>query len=264
MNLPTPRPPIDRAALERVLARAAELQAQGAGAETDGALSDEQILDLGKEVGLTPDTLRQALAEERGRVVVPQAAGLGGGWFGSASLSASRIVPGALAAVLADVDAALRGELSFDVKRRFPDRMLWEPRRTFLDAMRQQFQRPGEATHLRIADEVGALVVAVDSQRTHVTVDALVATMRSRASTISVVLAGAGGMGALAFSVATVMPWIGIPVVATSVALGLAYVRRDYRAEALRVATALEQLLDRLEFGPARKKGRGIVDKLLG
>ena len=258
-----PRPPIDRAALERVLARASELQAQGAGTDTDGAMSDDQILDLGKEVGLTPDTLRQALAEERGRVAVPRAASLGGGWLGSGSLAASRIVPGTPASVLTAVDAALREELSFDVKRRFPDRILWEPRRTFLDTMRQQFQRSGEATYLRNADEVGALVVPVDAQRTHVSVEALIATARSRAATLSFAATGLGAAGAMIAAFEWV-PAIGIPLYAGAVGLVLYYLRSRFRAEALRVATALEQLLDRLEFGPTPRKPRSIVDKLLG
>ncbi len=86
---PVPRPSLDRAALERVLARAAELQSQES-ADTGGALTDDQILDLGKEVGLTPDAMRQAIAEERGRVSVPEASGprrsvvRGGDGFGRA------------------------------------------------------------------------------------------------------------------------------------------------------------------------------------
>ena len=60
---------VTRGALERVLARAAELQG-ASGDETDAAdnLTDEQVLELGKEVGLSPEHIRQALAEERSRL----------------------------------------------------------------------------------------------------------------------------------------------------------------------------------------------------
>ena len=63
------RPSIDRTALERVLARAAQLQ-MAAGEDTGPAdgLSESQLLDVGREVGLSPAHLRQALAEERTRV----------------------------------------------------------------------------------------------------------------------------------------------------------------------------------------------------
>jgi len=63
-NLPVPSArPLDRAALERVLGRAAELQAGGADAPE--TLTEAQLLEIGREVGLSPEHLRQALAEER-------------------------------------------------------------------------------------------------------------------------------------------------------------------------------------------------------
>src|SRR6478609_6812860 len=66
-NLPAK---IDRAAVDRVLARAAQLQAEGT-TDTQEQLTEAQLLDLAKEVGLDPVNLRQALAEERTRVAVP-------------------------------------------------------------------------------------------------------------------------------------------------------------------------------------------------
>ena len=75
-DLPVPPPPstrpLDREALERVLARAAELQATEAD-PAEPALSEQQLIDVGKEVGLSPQHLRQAMAEERSRIVVPVA-----------------------------------------------------------------------------------------------------------------------------------------------------------------------------------------------
>jgi len=62
----SPKPParaLDRSSLERVLARAAELQSTTG--ETGEEFTEEQLLELGREVGLSPQNLRQALAEER-------------------------------------------------------------------------------------------------------------------------------------------------------------------------------------------------------
>src|SRR5215212_3954892 len=97
-NLPA-RPPLDRTALERVLARAAELQARE-GDASEGAFSEEQILDLGKEVGLSSQHLRQALAEERTRVELPDSGGALDGAIGGARVAARRLVPGTPALVL--------------------------------------------------------------------------------------------------------------------------------------------------------------------
>ena len=64
-NVPATQPPIDRAALERVLARAAELQARIGDAPDN--MSEAELMALGNEVGIGTDVLRQALAEERTR-----------------------------------------------------------------------------------------------------------------------------------------------------------------------------------------------------
>src|SRR6478735_3925898 len=102
-NLPA-RQPLSRSALERVLARAAELQSESG--EPSDELTDEQIVELGKEVGLSTESLRQALAEERTRsAMTPEAGGLGARLYGEASLSASRTVNGRPREILALLDA---------------------------------------------------------------------------------------------------------------------------------------------------------------
>src|SRR6478672_11805321 len=91
-----PKPParrLDRASLERVLARASELQV-GSG-DTPDEFTEEQLLELGKEVGLSPQHLRQALAEERTRSIVPDDEhGLAASLFGPSRVRADRTVPG--------------------------------------------------------------------------------------------------------------------------------------------------------------------------
>jgi hypothetical protein len=261
--------PLDRTALERVLARAAELQAQSSSADADGALSDDQILDLGKEVGLAPDTLRQALAEERGRVALPVGRGVTGGWFGGATISATRVVPGTPASVLAALDEAFSGELRFEVSRRFADRTQWTPRRGFLDTMKSEFVRVAEGVHLRTSSEVSASVGLVTAQRTHVRLDASLADIRRQARSLTVALSLAGAVLAAAAGIAvgTNSPGLLLPasgaLFAGITSLVALQQRAAYRRRAMQVGTALEQMLDRLEFGPT-KRPRGIVDKLLG
>ena len=67
---------LDRQALERVLARAAELQGAGAIPESSDLISESQLLEIGSEVGIGSAMLNQALAEERTRVTVPEERGL--------------------------------------------------------------------------------------------------------------------------------------------------------------------------------------------
>src|SRR5437764_14852410 len=108
MSDPTrPKPPVrplDRSGLERVLARAAELQSGPS--DTSEEFTEEQLLELGREVGLSPQNLRQALAEERTRSVVPDdERGVLASLFGPSRVRAGRPVPGKPADVLASVGA---------------------------------------------------------------------------------------------------------------------------------------------------------------
>src|SRR6476659_5624802 len=103
-----PRPPVprlDRSALERVLARAAQLQGTANDADPSEQFSEEQLIELGKEVGLSPQNLRQALAEERTRSDVPDdERSMATSMFGPSRVRASRTVPGRPEDVLAAID----------------------------------------------------------------------------------------------------------------------------------------------------------------
>src|SRR5512133_247043 len=88
-NLPAT---IDRAAVERVLARALELQSGSSGGDAADRLTETQLLD--------PVYLRQALAEERTRIAVPEEKGVLAKLYGGATVSAQRILTGTPTQVL--------------------------------------------------------------------------------------------------------------------------------------------------------------------
>src|SRR5437879_9523664 len=83
---------ISREALERIIQRAAELQA-GEHDIGDG-LTETELLSLGQDVGIPPRHLRQAMLEERTRSLVPAPRGLIAWLAGPERLSAQRGVPG--------------------------------------------------------------------------------------------------------------------------------------------------------------------------
>lgn len=251
-NLPTSSSRFDRGALERVLGRAAELQA-GSG-EPEEALSEEQIIELGKEVGLSSQHLRQALAEERTRVALPEdEGGLGARLFGGARVGASRTVPGRPKEVLDAIDDWMQRTECLQVKRQFPDRVVWEARRDLLGAARRFFNVGGRGYALSRAHEVAATAVAVDGSRTLVRVDADLATYRRslarQSAGLSVAgVASAGVLIALHVAVAVAV------APAVLVAAGALYGARGLNARVASAAQlALEQLLDRLERGEITK-----------
>jgi hypothetical protein len=136
----------------------------------------------------------------------------------------------------------------------------WEPRRSFIDAVRAQFIRGVEGADLRLAQEVSTSVAIVDASRTHVRVDAVLSDARRQAMLAS------GYTVLTTAAIGTVVIVLGfspfIVVLPLAIAAGgiVATIRRGYRRTVSRVVTAIEQILDRLEFGPAKKRGAGIAN----
>jgi hypothetical protein len=247
---PTPKrsPPLDRAALERVLARAAELQ--GETGEPAEALTEQQILELGSEVGLSPQHLRQALAEERTRVGEPvRPSGVLTRLFGAAVVSSTRIVSGPPASTLAQLDEWMQREECLRVKRHFPDRIVWEARQGFFDTVRRGLNVGGRGYALSRAHEVSATVVPVDGERSLVRLDADLGTHRSAVAGQGATLATLGALSSgAAVALGVLLPVAVVPVVAAG-ALGYFQARTRHAATLTRTQLALEQVLDRLERG---------------
>jgi hypothetical protein len=262
--LPAPLPPpgaLDRAAVERVLARAAELQNQIPGDEPSDLLSEDQLVAAGSEVGLSASLIRQALAEERTRVAVPQERGLAAQVAGASVATASRTVQGTPDDVLAQLQQTMLRDESMMVKRRRADRVTWEPRNDFWAAFRRL--APGGRTFdLFNSNEVAATVVPVDANRVAVRLDADISRARTQrleqGATVAVsgVAAGGGlvGLGVLVHvAMLGALASIAAVPIAAGVAIGYA-VARSHRQVLERTQLALERILDRLEHGDLRRR----------
>ncbi|MBA3891599.1 MAG: hypothetical protein H0X64_13825, partial [Gemmatimonadaceae bacterium] len=110
MSLPE-RASLDRTAVERILARAAQLQSTDTGEMPAERMTEAQLVEVGREVGLSPEHLRQALAEERTRVPAAEARdGAMEALVGPALVSASRSVRMASGLALQQLDRWMQGE----------------------------------------------------------------------------------------------------------------------------------------------------------
>jgi hypothetical protein len=271
-NLPKPIGPtgrsLDRAQLERVLARATELQAGTSDASE--SMTEEQLIELGKEVGLSPEHLRQAIAEEQTRVVVAGSDARTSGIFGPAIASTQRVIAGTQADVLARIDKHMQTQEELRVRRRYGERITWEARRDFVGDLKRGF-RLGGSYALARADETGASVVPVDANRVLVRLDASFTQSRSRSVIGGGALAGTGVVGAgglitiAAASAGSSMP-IALLIAGVWAALGgagFAAFAKTYRSSVERAQLALEQILDRLEHGePGARRPASIFDVL--
>jgi hypothetical protein len=270
--LPAPleRAPLERAALERVLARAAELQA--ANSEPAEQLTEAQLVEIGREVGISPEHVRRAIAEERTRVALPEETGLAARVAGPARAAAARVVAGTPEQVLAFLGRTLEREECLQVKRRYGERVTYEARRDLMGSVQRGLKLGGRGYALAAASEISVAVTAVDDGRVLVQLEGDVSASRRQRIAVGSVVAGTGlasgaavlGAGAVADALlAAVVPLSLLPpAIGAAVGWGVA---RSHRSSVERVQLALDQLLDRLEHGEAREGAPpSLLDQLLG
>lgn len=247
---PTP-PVLHRAALERVLQRAAELQA--ASTEVPETLTEAELIALGAEVGMSATSLRQALIEERMRVVLPEERGVLAALGGPATFVATRVVSGTPREILTKLHSMMDSDENLREVRRFPDRVVWGPRGGFAGAIRALTRLDGRGFPLARTDEVSAMAVAADAGRVHVRLEALLHSRRSGgAQAAGIGMISGAGLMAIAVALNALLP-VAI-IVGGTIAGSSAYLARsNYRRDAHFVQLALEQTLDRLEFGESSK-----------
>ena len=245
-NLPSK---IDRAAVDRVLARAVQLQSEGS-TETQGQLTEAQLLDLAKEVGLDPVNLRQALAEERTRVAVPEEHGVLASLYGGASASAQRTVRGTPAQVLKALDDWMQRQESLVAQRyHSTERIVWEARRDLVGTVRRAVSGRGHA--LVRASSVSATAIALDDTRVLVRLDAQLGGYRALMAQQNVALTGVGLLGGGILAVLSFPLLAAAAPVAVLAPAGFAAARASHHRSVERAQIALEQVLDRLERGDA-------------
>lgn len=248
--MPDETPPrFDRGQLERIIRRAAELQTGEH--EIGEALSRDEILKLGREVGIPTRYLEQAMVEERVRT--PEAA-LSGLWdkvAGPATVQAMRVVRGAPETVQRSLIAWLDEHELLAIAREQPGRILWEPVGGFQAAMRRAGAVVGGTTRpfmLARAKRLSATITALEVGYCHVTLEADIRGARSAvlggsAALLSIGLVAAAILTALhAF-----LPLAVAPIPAGMIA-GWA-VLRSYPPEVARTQLGLERALDALEQG---------------
>jgi hypothetical protein len=243
---------IDRAALERIIQRAAELQT--AEREIGDSLTSDELIALGKEVGIPGRYLQQALLEERTHLGTASGGGLFERLAGPGQITAQRVVandPQTVEQLL--LQWMERNEL-LCVQRQQPGRITWEP----LGGMQAAFRRSTAAFGsgkrpfmLSRAATVSATMLALESGYSHVTLTADTSRLRSEHVGVA---AGAAGVGiAVTAGLVALGALLPLALLPLPIVLGGSYALvRRYGPAVARIHLGLERALDFLEQGTAQ------------
>jgi hypothetical protein len=243
---------IDRAALERIIRRAAELQT--AEREIGETLTQDEMMSLGREVGIPVRYLQQALLEERSPLGTPSSPGVMDRVAGPGQATAQRVIP--IDADLAEqnlVGWMERNEL-FCIQRQQRGRVSWEPLSGFQAAIRRSAAALGAGKRpfmLSRAATVSATFLPLESGYTHVTLMADARKVRTGYVASGSALAGAGAASTAAMiALGALLP---VALVPLPVAAGIGYaVLRRYGPAVARIQLGLERALDALESGAGK------------
>jgi hypothetical protein len=229
---------LERRAVDRVLKRAVELQAAEHGG-VDG-LDEQQLTQIAEEIGIAPQHLRRALAEERiGLGHAEPRPGLGQRLLGPQKLTVGRAFRGDPRILLGAGAEWLEREESLRISRKLADGLSAEPDPRTLAKLRSALGLARGTGQLRKADSVVLRVERLDDAEVLVTATAdMLAGRRRAAAGMGVLLALSIVLGVVAAAVFGPFAWVGVSMLGVALAAA-------WRFERLRELEAVERGLDR-------------------
>lgn len=235
-------PRFDSTALEKVLKRAAELQTSER--DMTGSLSGDEVLSLGRDVGIPERYLKQAMIEVSMSTPAPgDPETLLDELVGVAEVNSSRVIRGDVRSIEEALVRYMEEEEVMTVLRRTTGHVSWEPLGGWQGAVRRVGSRK---LLLKEADRLVASISPLEEGYVHVDLGAGV-----RNNRLAYVGGGAAvtSVGLAGTTVLMVMsaPWA-IFVLPLPVAFAISWgVMRQYRRVVERVQLGLEVALDHLE-----------------
>lgn len=245
---------IDKAALERIIQRASELQT---GSHDFGDnLTPEEVVKLGKDVGIDEGYLQQAILEEATRVDLPVQSGFWDRAVGPGVVVSQRVVQGEVEEVETRLSKWMEENELLTLQRQQPGRISWEPLGGFQAAIRRSTAMLGGGKRpfmLAKAEGVTATIVQLEPGYCNVVLTATLRKSRSGYVGGSATVAAMSGIGAAALAIMT--PFLLVALAPLPIGLGAAWlISRSYRPVVERVKLGLECVLDQLERGGVKPK----------
>ncbi|HMA99124.1 MAG TPA: hypothetical protein VKO38_06710, partial [Wenzhouxiangella sp.] len=202
--------PVDR--LEQLIARASVLQhAQGTGDRR--LLSEQEVLAIGQEVGLSAEHVRRALAEFRADALSPPAPAdhpLVERVVGPAYARARRVVPGGADVVHRQLERMLTEQERLRPRRQRGTSSVWEPNQSLGSRITRALDLEGRGYELSQLESLDISVAAADTGSSLVTLTADMREARKEKlqgwgiapPIVLIVLAATG----------TISPWLAAPL----------------------------------------------------
>jgi hypothetical protein len=240
---------IDRAALDRIIRRAAELQTTER--EIGETVTSDELISLGREVGIPVRYLQQAMLEERTRLAQFRADGLLDRVAGPGEVAAQRVVQVDPETVEQDLIRWMESNELLCIQRQQPGRIVWEPISGFQAAIRRSTAALGAGKRpfmLSRATTVSATILPLESGYSHVALAADARKIRGEYLASGAALASVGAAGtATMVALGALLPIALLPL---PFALGVGYtILRRYGPTLARMQLGLERALDSLEHG---------------
>jgi hypothetical protein len=245
---------IDKAALERIIQRASELQT---GSHDFGDnLTPEEVLKLGKDVGIDEGYLQQAILEEATRADLPEESGFWNRVVGPGLVISQRVIQGDVEEVEAQLIKWVAENELLTLQRQQRGRISWEPMGGFQAAIRRSQAVLGGGKRpfmLARADQLTATIVQLEPGYCNVVLTASVRKDRSGYVGGSAAMVTVSAAGAVAL--AAMSPFLLVALAPLPFGLGLGWlIASRFRPVAERVKLGLECVLDQLERGGIKPK----------
>lgn len=260
------RPPaLGRGDLDRVIRRAVELQFLEGEDEEGRVLTEDEVLRIGREVGVEERHLRRALGELRADALlpaVPDEPPLVERYMGPATVRASRVVPGEAREVEEKLAEHFRAGESLTRIRSRQGRSRWEPAEGMLAELQRGLRWKGYRYDLAKARSVDLTVTPLEDGYSLVAVSADLRGARAGNVFGQGAMGGFMGGGAgVGLGLILAGGWIvALPGALIGGGLGTWSGRSAHLKDAERIRLAIEGILDRLEAGePLARKSKGLL-----
>lgn len=238
--------------LERIIARASVLQ-HAAGDSEQRRLSEDEILGIGEEVGLSPEHVRRALAEFRADSLAPPAPedhALLSRLSGPAFARARRVVAGTADQVSTQVERMMREQERMRPVRQRGSFSVWEPDSSLGSKITRALDLEGRGYELSQLESLDIAVAPADEHSSLVTLSADLRKARNDqlqgwglwAPFVLLILTFAGVLS----------PWLSIPVLLAGLVAVPIAVRWWLEGRRRRTVLLLEGLLDQVEMRARR------------